>query len=544
MKKAKKILYLALTYVLVGVLCIAGTIAYLTSEDSDVNVMTLGNVEIEQLEYERVVDENGDFKLITTNDGTGYKLQDFTQSKKLNPAYGEAEDDQTLVYFDQLGKAEGSDAPIANLKGAQDKYVFVKNTGINDAYVRTLIAYEVGAIENAFGDLIIAETSDYYTAREVGVITVDGNKYYLVEYTYKGSDDRHAGGVLPSGEFTYNSLAQVYMNKKATNADVKAIDGNENGTYDILVLSQAVQVDNFPNATTALNEAFGVVNASNAAQWFAKGQVSNPNIDFTENEDEDAIEVEGTDKTSVLDAIADAQDGDVIVLTDDTVISGYAATNKLIIEKDITLDLNGQTITTECGWGGIDLKGGASIVNGVINHTGNTAAIKVFQGGKIENVVINVTETDGKTKGGIVVQEGGCYVESIKNVVINGVTNGIETYRCGNRTDYAIGSIENVTINATHTGISLSAPVGTIKNCTINGEVYGINAYLYGPYSVSANLVNCTVSGATDIYAHDEAGKTNPGSMNIVLDSTTAVDCKIVKDFEAEVSGRVFVGVK
>ncbi len=36
------------------------------------------------------------------------------------------------------------------------------------------------------------------------------------------------------------------------------------------------------------------------------------------------------------------------------------------------------------------------MVNGTINHTGNTAAIKAYQVGKIENVVINVTETAGK----------------------------------------------------------------------------------------------------------------------------------------------------
>ncbi len=259
MKKAKKVLYLTLTYVLVAVLCIGGTIAYLTSQDEDVNVMTLGNVEIEQLEYERIVDDNGDFKFITTNDGTGYELQEFTQAKKLNPAYGQEAEDTNLIYFDQLGNAEGTDAPIANLKGAQDKYVFVKNTGINDAYVRTLIAYEVGEVQDAFGRLIIAHTSEYYTAREVGVINVEGNNYYLVEYTYKGSDSHHMNGILPSGEITYNSLAQVYMSGSAKNDDVKNIDGNNNGTYDILVVSQAIQAENFPDAKTALEEGFYVV---------------------------------------------------------------------------------------------------------------------------------------------------------------------------------------------------------------------------------------------------------------------------------------------
>lgn len=94
----------------------------------------------------------------------------------------------------------------------------------------------------------------------------------------------------------------------------------------------------------------------------------------------------------------------MIVLTEDVTVAGYNASEKLVIDKPITIDLNGKTITTECGWGGIDAKGGCSIKNGTINHTGNTAAIKAFQVEAIENVTVNVTETAGKTKGGIVVQ--------------------------------------------------------------------------------------------------------------------------------------------
>ncbi len=327
MKKAKKVLYLALTYVLVGVLCIGGTIAYLTSQDEDVNVMTLGNVEIEQLEYERVVDENGNFKL--TEDGKGYELQDYTQAKKLNPSYGTPADDTTLIYFDQLVNAEGTDAPIANLKGAQDKYVFVKNTGVNDAYVRTLIAYEVGAVQDAFGRLITAKTSDYYTAREIGLIEVDGNNYYLVEYTYVGSNERHAGGILPADEFTYNSLAQVYMNKEATNDDVKNIDGNGNKTYDILVVSQAVQVDNFPDAKTALEEGFYVVTTTQHP-W-----VDGVKIPEIINKDAQVDEL--------LDILDDGRD----IVLDETMDLIYEAEEEIDVDaKGATVILNGTGAST------------------------------------------------------------------------------------------------------------------------------------------------------------------------------------------------------
>ena len=56
----KKFIALLLTVVLTATVVISATVAYLQDEDSDVNVMTLGNVKIEQIEQER--DENGKLK--------------------------------------------------------------------------------------------------------------------------------------------------------------------------------------------------------------------------------------------------------------------------------------------------------------------------------------------------------------------------------------------------------------------------------------------------------------------------------------------------
>ena len=70
MKNLKKISISILSLALVAILSIGGTIAYLTSEDSDVNVMTMGNVKIEQIEQEW--NEAGE-------------LVDFTQAKPLYP---------------------------------------------------------------------------------------------------------------------------------------------------------------------------------------------------------------------------------------------------------------------------------------------------------------------------------------------------------------------------------------------------------------------------------------------------------------------------
>ncbi|MBP3322005.1 MAG: hypothetical protein J6M12_06595 [Clostridia bacterium] len=215
---------------------------------------------------------------------------------------------------------------------------------------------------------------------------------------------------------------------------------------------------------------------------------------------------------ALKDAISKAKAGDTIYLNTDVTVAGYAADKKLIVEEAVTIDLNGQTMTTECGWGGIDLKNGASIVNGTINHTGNTAAIKAFQVEKIENVVINVTETAGKTKGGIVVQSGESSIGSIKNVTIIGATNGIECNHSAGT--LAIGSMENVKIDATANGIFLNGAgvIGKISNCEIKGGNIGINAYLANLWHISLNIENSKITGGTTGIDIWDEGQTNTGS--------------------------------
>ena len=74
--------------------------------------------------------------------------------------------------------------------------------------------------------------------------------------------------VLAPGNQSHPSLLQVVMTHHATNEDMELLGD----TYEILVLSQAIQTAGFEDATTALNTGFGEVNADSAAIWF-KGVV-------------------------------------------------------------------------------------------------------------------------------------------------------------------------------------------------------------------------------------------------------------------------------
>ncbi len=256
MKKFKTIILYALSLTLAVCAAVAGTVAYLTSEDNDVNVMTLGNVHIKQHEYERIENEDGTYEMFTSpNYGEGYKLQEFTQAKPLYPATGAIAGWGTIVPFDQIEGASGAQKVLAGLNNVQDKFVLVENTGISDAYVRQYIAFEYGSNVK---EIVKISTGDFWTYEEVGIVEINGNNYSVLEAVYKGSSSRHVGGVLPAGEYTYSSLNQIYLKNEATNEDCVALDGNNNGVYDIIVLSQAVQAKGFEDAKTALDTAFGV----------------------------------------------------------------------------------------------------------------------------------------------------------------------------------------------------------------------------------------------------------------------------------------------
>ena len=107
MKNRKLLLIVSL--VLALTMSLGGTLAYLTDTDEAVNVMTLGNVNIEQLE-------------------NGKEEYGFENGQPLYPAYYTAEKYEEAT--DVVGKL--------------DKTVTVKNEGSSDAYIRTVIAFEAG----------------------------------------------------------------------------------------------------------------------------------------------------------------------------------------------------------------------------------------------------------------------------------------------------------------------------------------------------------------------------------------------------------------
>ena len=385
--KLKNILLSGLSLVLVAALAIGGTVAYLQDDDSDVNVMTLGNVKIEQNEYERVV-ENGAYKV----ENGSYVLKDFSQAKPLLPSALVTNGtgwgwDTTLVDMSQVG-SKGTVQVFKAGSNAQDKIVTVKNTGKSDAYVRTWIALEDPFTENRLG--INVGSSAYYTQTPWTTVEIDGVKYSESCFTYKEA--------LKPGEVSTPSLFQVYLNSKATNEDMELLGD----TYEILAFSQAVQTAGFDSADAALNTAFGTNHP-----WVTDAPAFN------------APESDG----EFEDAVKDDAKQIIVNLTGDVTYDVAAWANEAMGgEKTeyIMINGNGHTITfnqKDSDWNNIVTNGAKLIINNAkitnsgyndgpwnrhdlnfacdveLNNVVSDKALAFKAGAKLNNVTINDANT-------------------------------------------------------------------------------------------------------------------------------------------------------
>ena len=234
----KKIISLCLVVCLLAT-AIGGTLAYFTDTEADKNVMTMGNVDIEQIEQER--SPNG-------------VLQPYTPNQTLLPMGG----------YDWEEVTVNGDS-ISVLANALDKIVTVKNNGNSDAYVRTIVALEAGkskeeaksmwyknlaVSDNSDGTQVICEDNNLF-------VEIGGTWFAIVVYTY--------GDAIAAGTESVPSLTGVGLYPETTKEDVANLEGD----YEVLVVSQAVQASDMgDDAGAALDKAFGDVDATNVAEWF------------------------------------------------------------------------------------------------------------------------------------------------------------------------------------------------------------------------------------------------------------------------------------
>ena len=250
--RMKKVVAWLLVVALTAAVSVGATLAYLTDTDEDVNVMTLGKVKIDQLEYERVDVESKDA------DAT---VQEFHDNKPLLPVVTDKDfgytPGETYVDWDQIGK-DGYTSEIWNpekINNEVDKMVFIKNKGDYDAFVRSVFAFEAGKYTtlDQFKSMVHLNLNETNFTWEwvASPVTIGESTYFIATATYNK--------VLAPGALTEISLSQIALDKTATNEDVEAFGD----TYQILVKSQGIQADGFTDPITALNEGFEVITEKN-----------------------------------------------------------------------------------------------------------------------------------------------------------------------------------------------------------------------------------------------------------------------------------------
>jgi len=294
----KKIFALVACLSLVASLAVGGSIAYLQSTDSAVNVMTLGNVEIEQHEQER---------------GENEVLQAFSQGKPAYPAVGPiAWRDSGIVINNAEYKVFTDD-----LKNVVDKIVTVENTGKSDAFVRTIIALEAPDYD-AKNLIHVNINTEGLTWTEWAAADIDGAQYVYSVFTYDEA--------LAPKEISAPSLLQVFLDSATTNEDVAAYGD----TWDILVLSQAVQAQGFENAASALDTAFEEATKENVEEWMST--VKKENVTHLVSSYQEMVEA--------------FSKGGTVVLMDDIAVEG---TIRVGTGTNVNLDMNGKTLTEKDG---------------------------------------------------------------------------------------------------------------------------------------------------------------------------------------------------
>lgn len=487
----KKIIAVVLVVALTATISIAGTLAYLQSEDSDVNVMTMGNVKINQFEMERTFDAEGNV--------TG--MQTYTQGQPLFPVVVTQEGlgnevwapnpGVDLYYGDYIEGAVGGNGTWQNMNNEMDKFVFVENTGKSDAYYRTIIAYEAETtvkMKNDFNQgMIHFNTNGHanfdWAETYIPDVEINGVKYNIWYVVYKEA--------LKPGEISRPSLLQVGMDQIATNEYVAQFGE----TYDILVLSQAVQVEGFADAATALNTAFGEVNAENASTWFGgMGKIASADSD----EELDAAIEEGAQTIVLGDGnyiIPDSAQGKTLTIigNGDTVIAtqddgsyegcDYSLDGATVTFKNITINTDSTTYTgyarlnatyENCTINGSYTLYGNSVFNNcTFNVTGDVYNIWTWGAGKVSftNCTFN---SDGKS---ILVYNQTCDV-TIDNCVFND-KGGLSDLKAAIETGVdGVGPKYNIYVNNTVVNGYEENDKGSIGGTLVGNKNSMTNEYL------------------------------------------------------------------
>lgn len=506
MKKSTLIMILSL--VLAISLGLGGTLAYLTDDDGDVNVMTVGYVTITQNEQERV--EIG-------NPEAG--LDEFTQNKAMNPAV--VKDHSSKETID----ANGWEVKIRDqVSNYVDKIVSVTNTGANDAYVRTIYAIpEAGDFDTTYKAneqwLHWNGVSDTDTTPANGWIwgkdqttewpgnTDNWDVYENVEIEGKIYDIYIATNknVLAPKKTTAPSLLGMFIDEKV-DCDVNPTTGEKNytfGTYnlgdistlDVLVLSQAVQADGFDTAWEAFDAAFPTTK-ENLVEWLSnieqgtpgdKNDTNNPPVFATTVSTADELKAalpEYGEIALTADITADAYNLDETVDTE-IILDGNTMSGSIINYGDMAITGEG---VIESDAYGIENHGTATITDVTVNagSASNYALISV------DGAETTYEDVELTSAGGGVAAAGGAQVTFKSGTVAVNTTSTSGRYNF-----YAQGEGTVITIEGGEFSFSKTLNQKRAYICAMDGTTVYVKGGTFGPASTRSGYTAGIITNGT-----------------------------------------------
>lgn len=528
----KSTLLMIVSVVLAMTLSLGSTLAYLQDSDSDVNVMTLGSVYIEQHEQER--GENGELK----------DYPEYPVTNPLYPAIGELAADEKLTIDDVNYGMWGNNNVL-------DKIVTVENTGKSGAYVRTIFAVEDHVAGGNNANLVLNWNKDgnwtNYSDKLLDNVEIEGATYDVYVAYYNG--------ILASKVTSVPSLLQVALNYTAGNADIEAY-GDE---LNILVLSQAVQTEGFDGAVAALNEGFGGVTEVNVKAWF-EGTVPPVNQDtadtswYDPENKQTSYTIDNAQELAGLSKLVwegNTFSGVTFELTDD--INLYGA-DWQPIGRMINTSGAGEDSTFMGNFDGQNHTVSNFVVNTVdeISDTNRGAGLFGAVRGNIKNLTVENVTIDTNHWAGVI---AGCVEGSVTNCHVKNATitclpeyiteEGKTAWNNGDKAGAIVGyqsegsagvsgcSAENVTITAYR---DMGALVGasnravtnnTVSNVTLiqdNTHDYGsainVNKYvgrLTSGGSESGNTGDVTIIYTTNVTPEDAQARINSADAGAVI---------------------------
>lgn len=247
----KKTIAIVMLVVLVAAVSVLGTLAYLTDTKTAKNTFTVGNVSIKLLESSLHRENAG---VANGQTSTSELWSDVAKEGSGNTSKYKAGD---TFYTNEQIEANAAEYKCDNVKlnpgQSYHKMPYVKNTGVNDAYIRIRVMFPADldtAILNSSMYTTTALNNKEFTMAydNSGTVDRDGIKYNV--YTFTRIDP------LAAGELTYwNVWGTVHMDADVTNEELGNLFGEgksyANGIFPVLVEADAIQADGFADATAA-----------------------------------------------------------------------------------------------------------------------------------------------------------------------------------------------------------------------------------------------------------------------------------------------------